>query len=241
MSIKVTVWNEFVHEKHNERVKEVYPDGIHNAIAEYLKTQEDMIVRTATLDDEEQGLSNELLDDTDVLIWWGHAAHNKVKDEYVERVYERVMKGMGFIALHSAHFSKPFKRLMGTTCGLRWREIGDNERLWVIEPTHPIAQGLGECVEIPADEMYGERFDIPVPDELVFIGWFKGGDVFRSGCCYRRGYGKVFYFQPGHETYPVYYQDEIRLIIGNAVRWARPVMKRELLGGIHVPTPIEKI
>lgn len=240
MSIKVTVWNEFQHEKKNEAVKAIYPDGIHNAIADYLKTQEDMVVRTATLNDEEQGLSNDLLNDTDVLIWWGHAAHNQVKDEYVERVYERVMKGMGFIPLHSSHFSKPFKRLMGTTCALRWREQNENERLWVVEPSHPIAQGLGECVEIEADEMYGERFDIPAPDELVFIGWFKGGEVFRSGCCFKRGYGKIFYFQPGHETYPIYYNEEIRLIIGNAVRWACPLKYRESLEAAHV-TPKEKI
>ncbi len=234
MSIKVLIWNENQHEKKNEKVRAVYPDGIHNAIGDYLKLQGDIIVTTATLDDEEQGLSAEVLNDTDVLIWWGHTAHNQVKDEYVERVYERVMKGMGFIALHSAHYSKPFKRLMGTTCSLRWREQNENERIWVVEPSHPIARGLEECVELQADEMYGERFDIPVPDELVFISWFKGGEVFRSGCCFHRGYGKIFYFQPGHETYPIYYNESIRLIIANAVRWATPIIYRNSLEAMHV-------
>lgn len=230
-SIRVTVWNEFRHEKIHEEVARVYPNGIHNAIAEYLKKQPDIEVKTATLDDPEHGLTQEVLDNTDVLIWWGHMAHNEVKDEVVERVYNRVLNGMGLIVLHSGHLSKIFRKLMGTSCTLKWREAGEKERIWVVEPGHPIAEGLGEYFEIPHTEMYGERFDIPKPDELVFISWFKGGEVFRSGCCFYRGKGKIFYFRPGHETFPIYYQPEVLKVIYNAVRWAKPVKGPEIRFG----------
>lgn len=230
-SIRVTVWNEFRHEKIHEEVARVYPNGIHNAIAEYLKKQPDIEVKTATLDEPEHGLTQEVLDNTDVLIWWGHMAHNEVKDEVVERVYNRVLNGMGLIVLHSGHLSKIFRKLMGTSCTLKWREAGEKERIWVVEPGHPIAEGLGEYFEIPHTEMYGERFDIPKPDELVFISWFKGGEVFRSGCCFYRGKGKIFYFRPGHETFPIYYQPEVLKVIYNAVRWAKPVKGPEIRFG----------
>ncbi|MDK2902692.1 MAG: hypothetical protein PWQ93_611 [Clostridiales bacterium] len=222
-SIKVTVWNEYLHEKKDEEVARVYPKGIHNAIAEYLNTQPDIQAKTATLDMPEHGLTDDVLNDTDVLIWWGHMAHDKVSDEVVDKVYSRIMDGMGLIVLHSAHFSKIFKKLMGSTCNLKWREAGEKERLWVVEPGHPIADGLPEYIEIPHTEMYGERFDIPQPDTLVFISWFAGGEVFRSGCCYHRGKGKIFYFRPGHETFPIYYQPEVQKVLSNAVRWAAPV------------------
>jgi trehalose utilization protein len=181
-----------------------------------------MEVHTATLDEPEHGLTEEVLNNTDVLIWWGHMAHHEVRDDIVERVYNRVLNGMGLIVLHSGHFSKIFRKLMGTTCDLKWREIGEKERIWVIEPGHPIAQGLDEYIELEHTEMYGERFDIPAPDELVFISWFAGGEVFRSGCCFYRGKGKIFYFRPGHETYPIYYNPKILKVIENAVRWAAP-------------------
>lgn len=219
--INVTIWNEGRHEKTSEEVKAVYPDGIHNFIAGFLKTNEDLNIRTATLDDENNGLPDDVLETTDVLLWWGHMAHHEVPDELVERVCARVMRGMGFIALHSAHFSKPFIKLMGTTCSLKWRD-GDRERVWCIKPTHPIAKGIPEYFNIPVEEMYGERFDIPTPDELIFLGWFKGGEVFRSGCCWSRGLGKVFYFQPGHESNPTYHIPEVQKIITNAVYWAAP-------------------
>ena len=219
--INVTIWNEGRHEKESESVAKVYPKGIHNCIAEFLGTDEELNVTTATLDDEFNGLPDEVLENTDVLLWWGHMAHDDVPNELVEKIYNRVMRGMGFIALHSAHFSKPFRRLMGTTCSLKWRD-GDRERVWCINPSHPIAKGVPECFNIPVEEMYGERFDIPQPDELVFIGWFKGGEVFRSGCCWQRGLGRVFYFQPGHEENPTYYIPEVQLIIKNAVHWATP-------------------
>jgi len=221
--IRVTVWNEYRHEKENAKIGVLYPEGIHGAIAKYLRAQPGLEVRTATLDEPEHGLTEDVLANTDVLTWWGHMAHGDVKDEIVARVHARVLEGMGLIVLHSGHFSKIFKKLMGTTCNLKWREIGEKERLWVVEPGHPIAAGLGEYIEIPHTEMYGERFGIPQPDATVFISWFEGGEVFRSGCCFRRGAGKIFYFRPGHETLPIYYQDEVLRVISNAVRWAAPV------------------
>ncbi|MBQ3602314.1 MAG: ThuA domain-containing protein [Clostridia bacterium] len=233
--INVTIYNEYLHEVESEEIAAVYPDGIHNCIAAFLGKNEDMKVKTVTLSTVEE-LTDELLNNTDVLLWWGHMAHHKVPDEISERVYNRVMCGMGFIALHSAHFSKPFRRLMGTTCSLCWRE-GDRERLWNIMPSHPIAQGIGNYVEIPAEEMYGERFDIPAPDELVFMGWFKGGEVFRSGCTWYRGLGKVFYFQPGHESNPTYHIPEIQRIITNAVRWAAPLYTLPQIDCPHVESP----
>ena len=223
MAVSVTVWGENVHERHDPRVSAIYPEGMHSAIAAGLRAA-GYSVRTATLDQPEHGLTEEVLASTDVLTWWGHAAHDKVSDEIVSRVYRRVTEGgMGLIVLHSGHYSKIFKRLMGTSCSLKWREIGERERIWVIEPGHPIADGLPECIVVPHCEMYGERFDIPAPDTLVFVSWFQGGEVFRSGCCYHRGRGKVFYFRPGHETFPIYHQPEIQKVIANAVRWAAPV------------------
>ena len=238
-SIKVTVWNEYRHEKVHDKVAEVYPDGIHMAIAGFLG-EAGFDVKTATLDEPEHGLTDEVLADTDVLIWWGHMAHGDVKDEIVDRVHARVLAGMGLIVLHSGHFSKIFKKLMGTTCNLKWREIGEKERIYVIEPGHPIAKGLPEYFEVPHAEMYGERFDIPAPDTQVFLSWFEGGELFRSGCCYHRGAGKVFYFRPGHETYRVFYQDEIQTVIKNAIRWAAAVAGPTVTFG-HRPEPIEDV
>lgn len=220
-TIKITVWNEYRHERHNEEVKAVYPEGIHTVLASYLNTQEDMEARTAVLDEPEHGLTREVLEQTDVLLWWGHLAHDEVSDEIVEKVRQKVLNGMGLIVLHSGHNSKIFHALMGTNTGaLKWRDDGEKERIWIIEPGHPIAKGLGEYIEIPKEEMYGERFEIPAPDELIFISWFEGGEVFRSGCCYKRGQGNIFYFRPGHETFPVYHQPEILQVISNSVRWA---------------------
>lgn len=220
--IRVTVWNEYRHEKEVPEVAKIYPEGIHGQIAAFLGSDE-IEVRTATLDMPEHGLTQEVLDHTDVLIWWGHMAHHEVKDEIVDRVQERVLKGMGLIVLHSGHNSKPFMRMLGTTCNLNWRE-GDRERLWCCNPTHPIAQGIPMQFELEHEEMYGEFFDIPKPDDIIFIGWFRGGEVFRSACTFHRGYGKIFYFQPGHESYPTFYNETIQKIIKNAVTWAAPAV-----------------
>ena len=217
----VTVWNEYRHERDSDVVAELYPDGIHAVIAEAL-ADAGFETRTATLDEPDHGLTEAVLADTDVLTWWGHAAHDEVREEIVDRVYERVLDGMGLLVLHSGHYSKIFKRLMGTSCSLKWREAAEKERLWVVEPSHPIADGVGEYIELDEAEMYGERFDIPAPDTLVFNSWFEGGEVFRSGCCYRRGNGRVFYFRPGHETYPVYHNEAVQQVLVNAVGWAAP-------------------
>lgn len=221
--LKVMVWNEGRHEKEHPAVAKVYPNGLHSAIAEGLHDQGFTKVRTATLDEPEHGLTVDVLNNTDVLLWWGHMAHGDVNDEIVERVYKRVMEGMGLVVLHSGHFSKIFKRLMGTSCDLKWREHDhENERLWVVAPAHPIAAGLPQWIDLDHEEMYGEHFDIPTPDELVLVSWFKGGEVFRSGCTWQRGSGRIFYFRPGHEMFPTYYNEQVRKVIANGVRWAAP-------------------
>ena len=237
--IRVTVWNEYRHERAEESIRAVYPDGIHQAIADALG-QAGYAAATATLDEPEHGLSIEVLAATDVLVWWGHMAHGEVDDAIVERVFNRVMEGMGLIVLHSGHFSKIFKRLMGTTCDLKWRDVGERERLWVIAPGHPIVTGLPECIVLDNEEMYGEHFDIPAPDELVLVSWFQGGEVFRSGCCYYRGQGKVFYFRPGHESFPTYYNVNVQRLLANAIKWAAPAGTETIRRG-HMPEAVEPL
>jgi len=222
MKIKVTVWGENVHEHKHEAVRNIYPNGMHQCITAGLMESPDFEARTATLQEPEHGLTEEVLANTDVLTWWGHAAHGQVADAIVDRVQKRVLEGMGLIVLHSGHYSKIFKRLLGTSCSLTWREAGEKERLWICNPGHPITQGIDKFFEIPNVEMYGEPFGIPTPDEQVFISWFEGGEVFRSGCTWKRGNGKVFYFRPGHETYPIYHHPTVKLVLKNAVRWAAP-------------------
>ncbi len=231
--LHVTVWNEFKHEKESEVVAKIYPNGIHQAIADFLKC-DDIDVRTATLDMPDCGLTQDVLDHTDVLLWWGHMAHGQVPDEVVDRVHYAVMSGMGIIFLHSGHHSKPMRRLLGTTCNLCWHEDNERERVWIVNPAHPIVQGIDDrSFVLDAEETYGEPFDIPEPDETVLLGWFKGGDVFRSGVVYRRGLGKIFYFQPGHESFPTYYNPTVQCIIRNAVRYVAPV-KRQAPSCPHV-------
>ncbi|MDR3405947.1 MAG: ThuA domain-containing protein [Chthoniobacter sp.] len=220
--LRVTIWNEFIHERENKDAALNYPHGIHHALAQALGRDERLRVSTATLDQPGQGLPPEVLAETDVLLWWGHAAHEAVNEELVRRVQQRVLAGMGFIALHSGHNSKIFKRLMGTSCQLCWREAGERERVWVVSPGHPIAKDIPACIELEQSEMYGEPFGIPTPDELVFVSWFQGGEVFRGGATWTRGSGRVFYFSPGHEVYPIYHHPDIQRVIANAVHWARP-------------------
>ena len=220
MTIRTIVWGENIHERENEEVRNIYPKGMHTCIAEGLNELDGIEASTATLQENEHGLTKARLDATDVLIWWGHAAHGDVADEIVERVAQRVWEGMGLIVLHSGHFSKIFKRLMGTPCSLTWREAGERERLWVVNQGHPIVQGVGPYIDLPNAEMYGEPFTVPEPLETVLISWFEGGEVFRSGLTYQRGAGRIFYFRPGHETYPIYHNDEIKKILKNAVNWA---------------------
>lgn len=220
-AIRVTVWGENLHEKRDEVVQKLYPDGMHNTIAEGISDNlgERAAVRVATLDQPEHGLSEEVLAETDVLTWWGHIGHDRVADEVVERVKRRVLQGMGLVVLHSGHWSKIFRSLMGTSCNLRWRSIGERELVWTVNAAHPITRGVPPVFAIEAQEMYGELFDIPQPDELVFISSFAGGEVFRSGCCFYRGAGRVFYFSPGDQEYPVYHHPVVRRVIANGVDW----------------------
>jgi trehalose utilization protein len=222
--IRLTVWGENVHERRDEPVRALYPDGMHTAIAQGVQAQlgDDVRVRTATLDEPEHGLTQAVLDETDVLTWWGHAAHADVQEEVVDRVQAAVLGGMGLVALHSAHYSKVFQRLMGTSCSLRWRNEGERELVWTVAPTHPIAAGVPQPIVIEAHEMYGEHFDVPAPDELVFVSSFAGGEIFRGGLCYSRGAGRVFYFSPGDHEYPIYRHPDVLRVIANGVRWAAP-------------------
>lgn len=231
--IRVLVWNEFQHEKSDEEVRAIYPNGIHAAVAEFLGKDEEISVKTATLDDPDCGITPEVLKETDVLIWWGHMAHQKVPDEVAFMVRDAVLSGMGAIFLHSAHHSKPFRYLMGTSCNLTWRETGDREVLWVTEPSHPITRGIDRYFTLPHEETYGEPFVIPTPDKLLLIGNFSGGEVLRAGCLFERGNGKIFYFQPGHESFPTYYVPEVQTVIRNAVHFVAPTY-REMTTCPHV-------
>ncbi|MDP7399052.1 MAG: ThuA domain-containing protein [Lentisphaeria bacterium] len=244
MPIRVTIWNEFRHEKTNETIRNIYPDGIHNTIGAAVKQRlgDAVDINSATLDEPEHGLTQDVVDHTDVMLWWGHAAHQEVADEIVERVYRRVLKGMGLMVLHSSHYSKIFKRLMGTDCGLLWREAAERERIWCVNPGHPITNGLGAYIELDHSEMYGEHFDIPTPDELIYISWFEGGEVFRTGCTWTRGKGRVFYFGAGHETFPIYHNADIQQVIANGVQWLAPAPAspyRE--NAAHAPVPLSPI
>lgn len=237
--IRVLVWNEFAHEKIDERVKLVYPNGIHQAIADFLGKEEDIEVRTATLDDPDCGITAEVLGNTDVLLWWGHMKHGCVPDEVANLVKNAVDKGMGFIPLHSGHHSKPFKALCGTSGNLGWAG-GYAEIVHTVNPGHPIAQGLdGTYFMLEEEEVYSEPFDIPQPDELVFVSWFADGSVFRSGCCFYRGRGRIFYFQPGHEEYPTFYNPNVQTVIKNAVRWAAPIQRVEKVPCKHIAAPYQ--
>jgi len=244
MPIRVTVWGENVHEQKNKAVAENYPTGMHGQIAALLNEDPALKATTVTLQDAEHGMTEQKLNETDVLTWWGHAAHDKVDDAIVERVAARVWEGMGLIVLHSGHHSKIFKRLMGSPANLHWREAGERERLWVINPGHPIARGLPEYFELENEEMYGEPFTVPEPLETVFISWFQGGEIFRSGLTYRRGAGNIFYFRPGHETYPTYHDKTVGQVLRNAVHWAFNAERHaELLKAPNRPVEeaIEKI
>lgn len=236
--INVTIYNENYHETENPQVAKIYPEGIHGAIRSLLEGDAEIgSIRIATLPDHAQVLTQQTLDDTDVLIWWGHMKHRDVDDEVVEMCFRRILNGMGMIFLHSAHASKLFKKILGTSGSLRWREAGEKGRLWNIAPNHPITQGIKESFVVPHDETYGELFGIPAPDEQIFITWWQGGEVFRSGCTWTRGHGKIFYLQNGHETFPVYYQPEIQTVLHNAVKWACPQVRNVVVdnGGPNAP------
>lgn len=235
--IRVTIYDENIHEQKLETVRNIYPDGIHGAIKSGVEDSQ-IVCDCVTLDDISR-LTADKLAETDVLIWWGHIGHSRVPDEIAENVMQAVQRGMGAIFLHSAHFSKPFMKLMGTPCNLTWRQDGDYELVWVCNPAHPIAQGIDRFIKLEHEEAYGEPFGIPSPDELVFIGSFEGGEVFRSGCCWQRGMGRVFYFQPGHETFPIFYNKDVVRVLKNAIHWAKPILRINDLGAPHVEKPLE--
>lgn len=239
--INITIWNE------SEHKGRAYPEGMNAALASIFEGRADFTATGALLADEAQGFPADRLEQTDVLFWWGHCKHEKVSDELTERICARVREGMGAVFLHSAHFSKPFRALMGTTCSLSWREtFGERERIWTTNPYHPIARGIENGFRLDNEEMYGEYFDIPKPDDVIFTGWFTGGEVFRSGCTFERGKGRIFYFQPGHESFPIYRNANIRSIILNAALWAvradeGPVDFKPDGGCPHVPVSPEPI
>lgn len=240
--IRVTIWNEYIHELENPSVAALYPAGLHRALAEGLAAEDpDFEFRFATLrQDEEHGLSEELLKNTDVLLWWGHAAHAEVRDEIVSRVRQEVWDGMGLLCLHSAHMSKIFTSLNGTSGKLHWREAAERERVWTVNPGHPIAQGVPESFVIENEEMYGEPFMIAPDADVIFISWFEGGEVFRSGVTLQRGNGRIFYFRPGHEAYPTYYDKNVLRVLANGIRWAMPVCRRAY-PKTHRPDPYETL
>ena len=242
--LRVTIWNEYLHEVGEsdaaKKIREFYPDGIHNAIKKNIAA-DDLEITAVSLDMPDQGLPEELLNNTDVLVWWGHCAHGRVEDALVDRIQQRILHGMGLIVLHSGHFSKIFKRMMGTECSLRWREMSEKERIWTVAPSHPIAAGVPETFVLPHTEMYGEPFNIPDDGKIIFMSWYEGGNVFRSGVAFRRDAGKIFYFSPGHETFPIYNDENVVRIIGNAVRWAAPesgILPERVM---HQPEPPEKL
>lgn len=233
--MNVTIWNEFIHENTFDEIKKIYPHGIHKQIGNLLDN--DFNITYATLDMPEHGLSESVLKDTDVLIWWGHMAHDKVSDIIVNRVYTAVLSGMGLIVLHSGHGSKIFSKLLGTETGqLKWREAAEKEILWNTKPGHPITEGIGDHFILEEEEMYGEHFNIPNPEDTIFISAFEGGEVFRSGACWTRGLGKIFYFRPGHEAYPTYYDKNVQKVLNNAVKWAKSKKENPVkYGNIQVP------
>jgi trehalose utilization protein len=237
MPLRITVWGENVHEHRDASVREIYPDGMHATIAAGLEARlgDAVRVRTATLDQPEHGLTEDVLADTDVLTWWGHAAHDAVDDAIVARAHDAVLGGMGLLALHSAHYSKLFKALLGTSCSLRWRNASERELVWTVAPSHPIAQGVPHPIVIDAHEMYGEHFDIPAPDELVFVSSFAGGEVFRGGCCFTRGLGRIFYFSPGDQEYPIYHHPDVQHVLANAAQWVAPRRREPVPDAPEVP------
>jgi len=237
--IKVTIFNEHIHEQKIPEKMTQYPNGLHGAIAQAFKDDDRFTVRYALMEEPDQGLPNELLDDTDVLIWWGHCAHAKVEDRIADKVQERVLNGMGLIALHASHKSKPMVKLLGTPNNIKWRVADDSERVWVIEPSHPIAKGLPESFLLDREEMYGEPITYARPDHVIFMSWYSGGEIGRSGNIWYRGNGRIFYFQPGHETNKSFQNENVQKIIKNAVRWACPIKKNIELTCPHFK-PLEK-
>jgi trehalose utilization protein len=240
--IKVLIWDE----NPSHASKELYPNSLRGAIAvgvTGLDKASELDVKTAHLDEPEQGVSDQILAETDVLVWWGHARHDLVEDALAERIKDRVHKqGMGLVVLHSGHYSKPFKVTVGGPGHLKggWREADDSETIRVCAPWHPVAEGVEDFV-LDNEEMYGAPFDVPPYETLVFQSRFSvGGETFPSGIAWTvgegidpeftsgpgngknqgEGKGRLFYFRPGHETYPTYLDARVHKVIYNAIRWS---------------------
>ena len=239
--VRVTIWNENRHEQSNEHVQKLYPKGIHGAIADLLAQDEAIVTQTATLDEPEHGLSEEVLDNTDVLFGGVIAPTGKFKMKLSTESNSAYSAVWDWWCCHSGHYAKIFKRLMGTNCSFKWREEAERERLWNVAPGHPLTQGIGEQIVLENAEMYGERFDIPEPDESIFISWFEGGEVFRSGCVWRRGHGTIFYFRPGHETYPIYYNQEIGQVLRNAAHYCQARVSISTRKSPHIAASFEEL
>jgi len=272
--IRVLVWDEQQPEQ-----KQAYGDKfLGQTIAAHLESLPNITVKSVGLADPEQGLSDATLDATDVLIMWCHRRVKEQDDKRAEAVVERVLAGkLSLVALHSAHWAKPFVRLMqerakadailevpeadratakwvyvnespyqrivkagdrvtprvdkleGNVYRLTlpqcvfpaWRADGAPSHVTTLLPKHPLAAGLREKWDIPQTEMYGGTFHVPKPDEVVFQEDWDKGESFTSGSVWNVGKGKVFYFRPGHETYPIYKQAEPLRVIENAVRWLK--------------------
>ncbi len=240
LPIQVLVWDE----NPSHAPRDIYPRSIRGAVADGLCEfgRDEVVVRTAHQDEPEQGLSAAALAQTDVLVWWGHMRHSELNDAVIGRVAERVLhRGMGFVALHSAHYSKPFRTILDCTGHLKggWSEADQPEEVRVCAPQHPIAHGVHDFT-LASEEMYGGPFDVPPPAVVVLqsyfpatnrffpsgIAWSVGAGIdpnFESGpgrgIGQGEGVGRVFYFRPGHESVPTYFHTDVRRVLLNAVRW----------------------
>jgi trehalose utilization protein len=276
--IRVVIWDE-----RQPAQKSVYPNFLGNHLAEYLRNSERgrgarLQVRSVGIDDPEQGLSSDVLDNCDVLVWWGHQRHGEISADTAKGIVRRITSGqLSLIALHSAHWSRPFIEAMNersTRDALKsltrrerknvqisyippdMRLMRKDEKLtpwWtktagangttqlqiklpscvfpavradakpshvrILAKNHPIARGVPETFDISQTEMYDEPFHVPTPDAVIFEERWDAGERFRGGCLWNLGAGKVFYFRPGHETYPVFKEAAPLRLVENAVRW----------------------
>jgi len=213
--LRVLLWSE-----RTEPV-EIYPTGINGALADYLNKQDGIEAKTAQLSDPEAGLGEAALANADVLIWFGHKKHKDVPDEIVERVVRHIReRGLGFIALHSAHYSKPLKvALQASGSWSDYQNRGWAEQVWVVSPNHPLAKGLKDFT-LPKEEIYTEPFDVPAPEAVILEATWPSGHRTRECMVWTLGKGRFVYLRPGHEEYPTFFIPEMQRLISNAVLWA---------------------
>ena len=213
--IRVRIWCE------GTAPKSVYPRDIDGALGDFLGKRKDLVVSRARLDDADVGLSDGALDATDALIWWGRLRHADLPDSRARAIAARVRAGkLGFIALHASCLSKPFVELMGGPCELGgFREDGRPERVEIKDRDHPIARGVAPFT-IPRTSMFAEPFKVPKPDSIVMMSTFDRGETFRSGMTWTVQKGRVAYFRPGHDGFPVFFHPSVRQVIANSVAWS---------------------